>query len=212
MKKLLAIFLAVTMIATFIPSAFAVETEGEGEQISIVCDLGNLLKDYGSTVSLSQLNTDSNGIFKYVRSSLTTDTTVKDGVYATEAAASGNTIKVAGIVPNLHLRIFGGRYICFEITVPKNGVYSLTTVSQKNTRGQPLNVYMTDAATYYAQDTFEIANLGEIEGTINCYDSTSSYSDITSSGDWELVTVFENKTLAAGRYVITFQGAGQTGV
>ena len=212
MRKILAIILAVVMLGALAPSAFATEASGEGDRVSLVYDLGTLLNGYGSTISLSQLSTDSNGALRYVRSSLTTTTTVKDGVYATEAAASANTIKVAGVSPNLHFRIFGGRYICFEINIPKSGNYSLKVKAQKNKQGQPIKVYVTDAKTFYDQGVFGIAKLGEVAGNYDCYDANSSYTDISSGGNWEEMTVFEDKYIAAGRYVITFQGAGQSGV
>ncbi|MBR4965529.1 MAG: hypothetical protein IKY53_03455, partial [Lachnospiraceae bacterium] len=76
MKKLLAFILAVTMIATLIPSAFA---DGGEEKIEIVCDVEELmvaLDMYGSSCTLpfSTLNyTNTNGVYSYVDSSIPND-------------------------------------------------------------------------------------------------------------------------------------------
>ncbi|MBQ9985935.1 MAG: hypothetical protein IJP38_06465 [Oscillospiraceae bacterium] len=205
MRKILAIILAVTMLATFAPSAFA--AEGEESEIEIVCDLGNILAGLpNTTTSFSQITTASQGVFKYVFSSLTKDTSVKDGVVG-EEGADNKGFKYAGVAGKYHLRMFGGVFICFEINVPENGTYSMNVMSQKNQKGQVVNVYATDAETFYNQGTFAIDNLGEKAGSYSAYDKESKLTDIASTGTWESVPVFEEQYLSKGRYVITFHGA-----
>ena len=209
MKKLLAIILAVAMIAAIIPAASATETSGEEPEIKIVCDLGNLLKGYtNGTTPFSQLNTDSNGVFKYITSCLESDKSVADGKVGTAKAlsgtAAGNIAYAGGAANQYHLRMYKGAYISFEVNVPETGKYSLDVVSQKNTNGMIVDVYVTPAAQFYAQGTFSKQNLGTASGSLNCNGGT--IANITSGGPWETMNAFKDVYLSAGRYVITFFG------
>ena len=196
MKKLLAIFLAVTMIATFIPSAFAVETDGEGETydgVKMTYDIEKILNAKTNADSFSSVISymTSNGLFKYAKSSI-------------DSPASGK-IEYAGLADQRFLKVKGALYVCFEIVIPETDTYKMNMHHQQSkSNAAGVNVYITPADTFYNM-TFSIDNLGEKTGFYECYNENAIATDFNGSNkDWTETTVFENVELPAGKYVVTF--------
>ncbi|MBQ6697737.1 MAG: hypothetical protein IJN09_01675 [Oscillospiraceae bacterium] len=194
MKKLLAIFLAVTMIATFIPSAFAVEGEEETyDGVKMTYDIEKILNAKTNADSFSSVISymTSNGLFKYAKSSI-------------DSPASGK-IEYAGLADQRFLKVKGALYVCFEIVIPETDTYKMNMHHQQSkSNAAGVNVYITPADTFYNM-TFSIDNLGEKTGFYECYNENAIATDFNGSNkDWTETTVFENVELPAGKYVVTF--------
>ncbi len=213
MKKLLAIFLAVTMIATFIPSAFAVETDGEGETydgVKMVYDLENLMVDFNmmgsaSTVPFSTLNyVNTNGLFRYVRSIASTTSFNEIGSETQMASSSIGTIYYPGAETTQAFMVLRkGAYVSFEIVVPEDGEYTLELHHQKGTNGATGDVYISSASAFYSLSKFALASLGEKLNSFNCKDTKGNVGSISNT-NWTNTEIFTKRVLTAGKYVITY--------
>ena len=217
MKKLLAIFLAVTMIATFIPSAFAVEGEEETyDGVKMVYDLMSLVNgvDYGAGTNIkSTLNyTTTSGLFRYVRSSAT-NTSQAMNVVGDEVTAS-NKITFGGSSGYGYVRLWNAHYVCFEVVVPEDGTYTLATEYLQATRGGTVNIHITPADEFYALTTLSTAKvrddkvLGEAIGSYDCKGNATNENFTATSRQNPIC--FE-KTLSAGKYIVTYQSVGAEG-
>ncbi len=215
MKKFLAFFLTITMIVTFIPSVFAAETDGE-EKITITCDLENLTTSLGmhtnTNVPLSALSYDSTGgNFRYLRSSLTlgqsfsevaADIAVKNEIYYPGAKPGSN----ANYDTKGFISLFSGNYICFEVDVKQDGIYTLKVNHKKGSANNTsLAVYMTDADTFYKSGSF-----GTKEATFATAGGSGN-ADSVAIKDWANdQVVFSDRKLTAGKYIITYEAATAT--
>lgn len=223
MKKFLAILLAITMIATFIPSAFAVETGGEetsAYDVEVKCDIESLTVSLGmigaSGKPLSTLNYEkTNGVFRYIRSSLTDDSTVALDTVSDADTYTAEKLLYAGGTPEVgHITLYGGQWIAFEVVVPTRGIYTLDVKRRVATGGGNVSVYITDDDTYYSQSSFSLDNFGVAVGSYSCYKADGSYSDVNSinTKEWDTTSVFENKLLEAGKYVIVYKATSKAAV
>ncbi len=217
MKKLLAFLLAVTMIATLIPSAFA--DGGEGRW-TIECDLEKLTVDLGmygaNPAPLSALSYANTGeAFRYIRSSQTSPDQPIDEV--ADDTTANNKIKFPGAQPGSNagfdtkgfIALYKGNYICFEVNVPKDGNYTLKLnhkLSATSTAAL-LKVYMTDADTFYKKGLpVTTAHYGTNEATINTGDSSLTVNaESIANANWDPdKEIFTDRKLTAGKYIITY--------
>ncbi len=204
MRRILAIILAVAMIATLAPSAFATETSGEGD-VNIKLNIESLLNGYTTTTPLAAIMsyTTTNNIFRYLRSSLTASTQALD-LAGTETPVASQ-VEFAGVADSRFMRITGRRYVCFEIDIPSTGAYSMSVHHQRSTRGVKADVYLMDYASYNAIGTFGIAKLGNPVGQYDCDNDESEYTDFNGSNkEWVDSVIFTDKELSEGKYIITF--------
>ncbi|MBQ2742638.1 MAG: InlB B-repeat-containing protein, partial [Oscillospiraceae bacterium] len=204
MRKILAIILAVAMLATFTPSAFAAEGEGEGD-VSRTLNIESLLNGFTTTTPIADVMnyTTSGGVFRYLRSSLSAGSQALDSA-GTEVPVV-NQVEFAGAADSRFIRITGRRYICFEIDIPDTGTYSMNVHHQRSTRGVKVDAYFMDYASYNAIGSFGIAKLGDPVGQYDCDNDESDYSDFNSSNkEWVDSEIFADKELSEGKYIIAF--------
>ncbi|MBE6966538.1 MAG: hypothetical protein E7441_10965 [Ruminococcaceae bacterium] len=216
MKKFLAILLAITMIATFIPSAFADGGEETYDGVKMVYDLMSLVNgvDYGAGTNIkSTLNyTTTSGLFRYVRSSAT-NTSQAMNVVGDEVTAS-NKITFGGSSGYGYVRLWNAHYVCFEVVVPEDGTYTLATEYLQATRGGTVNIHITPADEFYALTTLSTAKvrddkvLGEAIGSYDCKGNATNENFTATSRQNPIC--FE-KTLSAGKYIVTYQSVGAEG-
>lgn len=233
MKKILAFLLAITMIVTFIPSAFAVEGEETAyDGVKMVYDLHNLVNglDYTNakgTTFKSVLNyTATNGLFKYVRSSATIPATQAMNVVGNEVisgTSSSTSVTFAGARGSGYVRLWTNRYVCFEVVVPKNGIYTLATdyLIAAPTRAGTVNVYITPASKFYALSSLnetQISTNNVLGEKVGSYDCTKNPETNVVSADANWVSggtrynkSIDNIELSAGKYIITYQAIGKEG-
>ncbi len=212
MRKVLAIILAVAMLATLIPAAFASETSEE-EKITIVCDIQNLaiennmLGDANPLPPFSTLNYETTGgKFRYIRSSLTDADNQPFNNPGNEVPQANKiayrSSSVGADTNGGYFSVYAGHHISFEVNVPQDGIYTLKFNHKYGKNSAAVKVYMTDADAFYNNGSF-----GAEQNTIATLDNSTSKDPVSiNTTDWRPdVEIFKEKNLLAGKYIITYE-------
>ncbi|MBQ2742490.1 MAG: Ig-like domain-containing protein, partial [Oscillospiraceae bacterium] len=198
MKRALSFILAIAMIISLMPSISAADGENN---ISITYDLKTILNTpFAPKYPLTNLTYSlTGGLFKFAESSLAND------------APDASPFWYGGLQGSRFFKMNNNQFVSFEVSIPKDGNYTLDMQHQQAQNGTTVNVYVTPAETFYAQASFALANLGEVAGTYNCALPSGATADNTNKDfaggnqNWTTTEgVFTDKHLLKGKYVITF--------
>ncbi|MBQ2741888.1 MAG: Ig-like domain-containing protein [Oscillospiraceae bacterium] len=192
MKRFLSIVLALTMLISFIPSAFAEKTETAAD-IRVFYDISGDMTELGlvtgSGKSLAEIDYEhTSGFYSFFAN---TDSVNKqlygyesNGYYCSfRSGVGGGSI------------LLDRSYVAFEIYVPKAGTYDMQMYCPTNRWGAPVDVYLKKGeATTEAE-----YKVGQYSSDDNSIQDTQQFNIITTP-----VVVEDIQIPEAGNYVITF--------
>ena len=195
MKRFLSLVIALAMIISLFPAVSA-GSETETNNISMTYDLKTILNaPFAPKYPLTNLTYQlTGGLFKFAESSLAND------------APDGSPFWYGGVANSRFFKMNNNEFVSFEISIPKDGEYSMDVTHQRAKNGTTVDVYVTDAETFYdAPFTAAKAADFDLYGSYDTYNADGANDFAGSNTDWVTSEdVFAGKKLLAGKYVITF--------
>ena len=193
MKRFLSLVIALAMIISLFP---AISAEEPANNISITYDLKTILNaPFAPKYPLTNLTYQlTGGLFKFAESSLAND------------APDGSPFWYGGVANSRFFKMNNNEFVSFEISISKDGEYSMDVTHQRAKNGTTVDVYVTDAETFYdAPFTAAKAADFDLYGSYDTYNSDGVNDFAGSNTDWVTSEdVFAGEKLSAGKYVITF--------
>ncbi len=209
MKKLLSLILAMAMILTLAPFAFAEEeSEAAVENFTIKYNLGEILYN-DETARMNNSNSrgfkdvfnykTSNGFFNYVNASTETGRFSSSPVQYPTESTTNELVERALVFRKISDSTDGG-FIAFEVNVPVSGTYTMKAIARYHTPRIVHVYHVTEDTTDYTNSKYEI-------GT---YNNKEHYKDNPIVNT--LCDVFDSNNsavkinLTKGKHIFAFKG------